>query len=76
MLIPLARKNDLWMTADMLREGAVVARIKLGDIRGARAALTQLASQSLRERNDVRPQLLDAWVRAGETRIAGRSSRQ
>ena len=63
-LIARALKNDLWMPADMLREGTVVARLKLGDVRGARSAFDALASRSERDANDVRPQLLDAWIRA------------
>ena len=62
VLIPAAQKGDLWMTADELREGTVVARIKLGDAKGARAALDGLAVSSHRDANDVRPQLLAAWV--------------
>ena len=66
VLVPAAVKGDLWMPADMLREGAVVARVKLGDIRGARTAFDALASRTERDKNDVRPQLLAAWIRAGE----------
>lgn len=64
VLIPLAEKGDLWMPADELREGAVIARLKLGDVRGARRALDALAPLSARDVNDVRPQLLDAWITA------------
>ncbi len=66
VLIPLAEKGDLWMPADMLREGTVAARLKLGDARGARSAFDALASKSEREANDVRPQLLDAWIKRME----------
>ena len=64
VLIPLAVKGDLWMPADALREGAVLARLKLGDVQGARRALDALAHISARDVNDVRPQLLDAWITA------------
>ena len=67
ILVPLAVKNDLWMPVDELREGAVIARLKLGDVKGARHVLTTLAAQSGRDANDVRPQLLDAWITARET---------
>jgi spermidine synthase len=66
LLIPIAIKGDLWMPADELREGAVVARLKIGDVRGARAALDQLAPRTVRDVNDVRPQLLAAWVAVAE----------
>ena len=71
VLLPLATKGDLWLPADELREGVVVARLKLGDIRGARAAFDALAPNSARDANDVRPQLLNAWVRMGEVALAG-----
>jgi hypothetical protein len=64
VLIPAAEKDDLWMPVDILREGSAVARIKLGDAVGARFALDHLASRKQRDLNDVRPQLLDAWVNA------------
>ena len=64
LLIPLAVKGDLWMPADELREGAALARLELGDVRGARRALDALAHISARDVNDVRPQLLDAWIKA------------
>jgi hypothetical protein len=66
LLVPIAIKGDLWMPADELREGAVVARLKIGDVRGARAALDQLAPRTVRDVNDVRPQLLAAWVAIAE----------
>ena len=74
VLIPLVSKGDYWLPVDELREGAAVARIKRGDIRGARAALDALAPYATRDANDVRPQLLLAWVRAGEAAIAARKA--
>ncbi|MEO8623962.1 MAG: hypothetical protein ABI625_22985, partial [bacterium] len=67
VLIPLAEKDDLWMPVDVLREGTAVARIKLGDPVGARFALDHLASRKQRDINDVRPQLLGAWINAAST---------
>ena len=67
VLVPLAVKRDHWMPADQLREGAVVARLELGDVRGARRVLDALAPQSTRDVNDVRPQLLEAWIKARES---------
>ncbi|MEP6620844.1 MAG: fused MFS/spermidine synthase [bacterium] len=66
VLVPLAVKGDLWMPADELREGAVLARLKLGDVRGARSVFDALAPRSARDVNDVRPQLLNAWIAASE----------
>ncbi len=64
ILIPAARHGDLWLPADLLREGAAVARIMLGDAKGAKQVMDELAAQRTRDANDVRPQLLDAWIAA------------
>ena len=66
VLIPLAVKGDVWMPVDVLREGAALARLKLGDVPGARRTFVALAPLSARDANDVRPQLLDAWITARE----------
>jgi hypothetical protein len=67
LLLAAARHGDYWLPPDLLRDGAVVSRLRTGDERGARAALDALASASGRARNDVRAQLLEAWVRDAET---------
>jgi spermidine synthase len=66
-LLAAARRNDHWLPPDLLLDGAVVARLRMNDVRGARAALDALTSVSSRARNDVRAQLLAAWVRAAES---------
>ena len=71
VLVPLAVKRDHWMPVDELREGGAIARLALGDVAGARRVLKALAPQATREANDVRPQLLDAWITARETSQAG-----
>ena len=74
VLVPLAVKGDHWMPVDELREGAVLARLQLGDVAGARRVLQALAPQSARDANDVRPQLLEAWISAkgAEQRMSSR----
>ncbi|MES2177329.1 MAG: fused MFS/spermidine synthase [Gemmatimonadota bacterium] len=69
VLMAAAERSDLWMPADLLREGTTVARIKLGDMRGARSAFNALAARSTRDANDARPQLLNAWLKADEARV-------
>lgn len=64
VLIPAARHGDLWMPSDLLREGTAVARIMLGDAKGAKRVMDELAAPRTRDPNDVRPQLLDAWIAA------------
>jgi spermidine synthase len=67
LLLAAARHGDHWLPPDLLRDGAVVSRLRTSDVRGARAALDALAPASGRTRNDVRAQLLAAWVRDAET---------
>jgi hypothetical protein len=65
-LLVAARRGDHWLPPDLLRDGTVVARLRTGDVLGARAALDGLASSSARTRGDVRAQLLAAWVQDSE----------
>jgi hypothetical protein len=66
VLVPLAAAGDSWISPDVLREGTVVARLRLGDVRGARSALDALRSQSSRGQGDLRGELLSAWVARAE----------
>jgi spermidine synthase len=61
-LIDAAARGDFWLSPDLLREGTVVARLRTGDIAGARSAWMRLAPVSSRSPDDVRPQLLAAWI--------------
>ena len=70
-LLTAASHGDYWLAPDLLREGTVVARLRTGDIAGARSAYVLLDGSSSRSPNDVRPQLLAALIRAaGEANIA------
>ena len=69
-LINAARGGDDWLPADLVRDGAVVAALRTGDVRGARTTMVVLAPRSMRPVNDVRQQLLLAWVRDAERRKA------
>jgi predicted membrane-bound spermidine synthase len=70
-LIAAARRGDDWLAADLVRDGAVVARLRTGDVQGARAAMTAMMPRSAQSYNDVRPQLLAAWIVDAERRQAG-----
>ena len=59
-----AARFDVASNPEFLREGAAIARLKLGDVAGARHAMELLAATSGRDANDVRPQLLNAWITA------------
>ncbi len=65
-LIEAARQGTDWLPPDLLRDGTVVAALKMGDVRHARGAMVLLTTRSARSRNDVRGQLLTAWIRAAE----------
>jgi hypothetical protein len=76
-LIVAAQRGAEWLPADLVRDGAVVAALKAGDLRGARAAMVVMNPRSAQSRNDVRPQLLWAWIvdaerRAAAARVGGR----
>jgi hypothetical protein len=66
VLIPLASHGDHWISPDLLREGTVVARLRVGDVRGARMALDALRAVSPRASGDVRGELIAAWVERAE----------
>jgi hypothetical protein len=74
-LLEAARRGDFWLPADLLREGAVVAKLRIGDVNGAHGAFIQLHSVSSRSPNDVRPQLLAAWIAAAAQPVVEASRR-
>lgn len=63
-LLAAAARGDFWLSPDLLREGAVVARLRSGDIAGARDAFMMLEPASSRTPDDLRPQLLAASILA------------
>jgi hypothetical protein len=65
-LLPVAMADHRWITADELRDGAVFAKLRSGDVQGARAVLDRLARFSVRGPGDLRNQLLAAYVRSAE----------
>lgn len=50
------------LPVDLLRDGAVVAKLMVGDIAGARQMFVDLAPQSRRGTHDIRSQLLSAYL--------------
>jgi hypothetical protein len=67
-LLGAAARGDHWLPPDLLREGSVIALIRTGDVATARNADALLAPSSSRSPNDVRPQLLAAWILAADHR--------
>lgn len=64
LLMPDARINEMWLPSDMFRDGTVVAKLLTGDVRGARAAFTELSALS--GPPDLRSRVLAAHLRAAE----------
>jgi spermidine synthase len=66
VLVPAALRGDRWLPLDLLRDGTVVALLRTGQLKDARAVLQALQGASSRARNDLREQLLAAWVNSRE----------
>lgn len=62
-LLPSVRDGQEWMDADQFRDGAVLAKLFLGDVAGARHYFATLASQVDRSEGDLRTRLLKAYIR-------------
>ncbi len=63
-LIPRAARGEDWLPPDLLRDGAVVAKLELGDAAGARAAYAALRRHTERRPTDLRSYLLAAYLTA------------
>jgi hypothetical protein len=61
-LIAEAGMGELWLDGDELRDGAVIAKLAVGDRAGARAAFRGLISQSARKITDLRTRLLFSYI--------------
>jgi hypothetical protein len=55
-----------WVQPGFLLDAAVLARLRSGDVSGARAALVRLAASSGRRPDDLRTLLLESYVLAAE----------
>jgi spermidine synthase len=67
-LMSMGVSNRGWISGDELRDGLVMSRLHLQDIKGARQALQTLQRFSRRPGTDVRSQLLSAYVESAERR--------
>ena len=61
-LITAAAAGDLWMDADMLRDGAVVAKLATGHRAEARSIFSLLMRRSARDVTDLRTRLLYSYI--------------
>jgi 5,10-methylene-tetrahydrofolate dehydrogenase/methenyl tetrahydrofolate cyclohydrolase len=62
VLLAAAGRGEMWLNADVLRDGAVMAKLGIGDRTGARAAFKSLISRSSRDISDLRTRLLYSYV--------------
>jgi hypothetical protein len=65
LLVRAAVKGDVWIDPDYLRDGVVMALLSEGDRTGARDAYVALTRWSTRPQNDLRNQLLLAYILDG-----------
>lgn len=61
-LLAEAGRGELWLDPDQLRDGAVIAKLAVGDRAGARAAFRGLISRSARSITDLRTRLLYSYI--------------
>ncbi|MBX7119519.1 MAG: hypothetical protein K1X31_11015 [Gemmatimonadaceae bacterium] len=62
-----ARANGRqWLTAETYYDAATIARLRMGDVTGARVLVDRMVSATDRDAKDLRVQLLDAHVRTAE----------
>lgn len=71
-LIEARNEGRQWLPRGLFLDAAVVSRLHAGDVAGARIAYTRLATSSDRPEEDLRSQLLSAWVTRAEVVAAGR----
>ena len=65
-LLPVVLREKRWIHPDELRDGTVMAKLHVGDAKGARMALNSLRQYSARKPDDLRSRMLDAYVAAAE----------
>jgi spermidine synthase len=65
-LIPLIAGGGRWMPSDELRDGLVMARLHIKEVRAARQAYDALTPLSRRPPSDLRSQLLSSYLRMAE----------
>jgi hypothetical protein len=66
LLLRPAIVGESWIPVDLLRDGAVVAKILTGDVAGARYFFEALRGRSERSPDDLRSRLLQAFLSRGE----------
>jgi hypothetical protein len=73
VLLRAAAKGDIWLDPDLLRDGAVIAKVRVGDRAAAAAAFRMLIAKSSRGITDLRTRLLYAYIAdTAQGRLASR----
>jgi spermidine synthase len=62
VLLAAAGRGELWLDGDVLRDGAVMAKLGAGDRPGAKRAFQDLIGRSTRDASDLRTRLLYSYV--------------
>jgi hypothetical protein len=65
-LVPLMARGEGWIPADELRDGLLMARLHIKDVKGARRAYDALTPLTTRPQTDLRSQLLSSYLRMAE----------
>ena len=63
-------RGERLIPGDELRDGAVLAKLHVGDAKGARMALDTLRKFTQRSPDDLRSRMLEAYVETAEGRRA------
>jgi spermidine synthase len=69
-IVPAMLRGERLIPGDELRDAAVLAKLHVGDAKGARVALDTLRKFTLRSPDDLRSRMLEAYVEAAEARRA------
>jgi predicted membrane-bound spermidine synthase len=72
-LLAEASAGRSWMDVDDLRDGAVVAKLRAGDVAGARRSFDALLGKGERRVGNLRLRLLDSYIREAEGERRGRT---
>jgi len=71
VLLDERSRGITWVPPTTFLEAAVIARLRTGDVPGARAAFTQLSAGGGRPEDDLRTLLLEAHLTAAEHALSG-----
>jgi spermidine synthase len=68
-LVRAAARGEHWLPPDELRDGVVVARLRTGDVLGARIAFDRLVPVVQRSPADLRTRMLESQIEAAERAV-------